>query len=126
MFAIKQIKYGTCMTEKIDINYYWKSKESCQPNECKIRIYWLNEVEVVVITSNVIVSPGKIVASITPEIINFVCDNFDLLPHKMMLVEHYSFGNLSNEEIYFHVLYTNNEVRIYEISPNELTRIIGN
>ena len=112
--------------EKIDINYYWKSEESYQPNECNIRIYWLNKVEVVVIASNVIVFPSVTVASITQEIIDFVCDNFDLLPHKMMLVEHYSFGNLSNEEFYFHVLYTNNEARIYEISPNELTRIIGN
>ena len=111
--------------EKININYYWKSEESCQPNECGIRIYWLNEAKVVVIASNIIVSLSGAVASITPEIIDFVCDNFDLLPHKMMLVEHYSLGNLSNEQLYFHVLYTNNEARIYEISPNELTRLIG-
>ena len=113
------------MKEKVDINYYWNFEERCQPNECRIRIYWLNEVEVVVIASNVIVSPGKIIVCTTPEIIDFVCDTFDLLPHKMMLVEHYLFNDLSNEEIYFHVLYTNNEARIYEINPNELTRLIG-
>ena len=116
---------GASVTEEVNIIFYWKSQESCQANECRIRIYWLNEVEVVVLASNFAVSSGETIADITPEIIYFVCYNFDLLPHKVMLVEHYSFGNLSDENIYFHVLYANNEARIYEISRNKLTRLIN-
>ena len=42
-----------------------------------------------------------------------------------MLVEHYSFGNLSNENIYFHMIYVNNEATIYEISKDKLRQLLN-
>ena len=117
--------YGASVTDKVELIFYWKSRENRQPNECRIRIYWLNEAEAVVIASNVIVFPGRTTIDIIPEIIDFVCNNFDLLPHQMMLIEHYSFGELSYEDIYLWVVYFNNEAIRQMISRYKLTSLIG-
>ena len=106
---------------KIVIN--WLSSED-KLNQYRLRIYWLTKVKSIVVVSNITDFPGRKIADITPRIIYFVNNNFALASDKIMLVEHYPINSL-HEDLYFHVLYVNNEAIRYEINKDKLTRLIG-
>ena len=112
------------MIEEVKIIINWKSEEDDELNRYRLRIYWLSRVEVVVFASDITGLPGRRIADITPQIIRFINNNFDLSTNKVMLVEHYPISSL-REDLYLHVFYVNNEIIRYEISRDELTRLIG-
>ena len=112
------------MIEEVKIIINWLSKEDDELNQYRLRIYWLSKLKAVVVVSNVTNLPGRKIADITPQIIYFVSNNFDLSTNKVMLVEHYPISSL-HENLYLHVLCVNNEVIRREISKDELTQLIG-
>lgn len=112
------------MIEKVKLIINWTSKEDDEINQYSLRIYWRTLVEAVVVVSNITNFPGRKIGDITPQIIDFVNNIFDISTDKVMLVEHYPISSL-HEDIYFHVLYVNNEPIKYEINKNELIGLIG-
>lgn len=112
------------MIEKVKIIINWLSPEDDDLNQYRLGIYWLSWVKAVVVVSNITNLPGRKIANITPQIICFVNDNFDLSTNQIMLVEHYPISSL-DENLYLHVLCVNNEAIKYEISEDELTQLIG-
>ena len=99
------------------------SPEDDELNQYRLRICWLSWVEVVVVASDITSLSGKKIADITPQIICWISDCFDLFPSNIMLVEHYPISSL-NEDIYLHVLYVNNEAMRYEIGEDKLMRLM--
>ena len=98
--------------------------EDDELNQYRLRICWLNCVRAIVIVSNITSFPGRKIADITPQIICFINKSFNLSNDKVMLVEHYPINSL-HEDLYLHVLWANNETVKYEISKDELIRLIG-
>ena len=105
--------------ERITIN--WLS-ENDELNQYRLGIYWLSWNKAIVVASDITHLPGRKIADLTPQIIRFVNDNFDLSVNRFMLVEHYPISSL-REDLYLHVLYVNNEAMRYEISKDMLTRL---
>lgn len=113
------------MIEEVKVIINWLSEEEDELNQYRLRIYWLSWIRAVVVASNITSLPGKKIADITPEIIHFVSNNFDLSVNKVMLVEHYPLANVADGDVYLHLLFVNHEVIRYEISKDKLTRLIG-
>ena len=111
--------------DEANIILNWEFESDYEPNQCRLRIYWLSWIRAVVIASNITVFPGRRIADITPEIIYLACEYCDLFPDKIMLIEHYSIGNVRNGDVYFHLLSVNNEIIRYDISQDKLTWLIG-
>ena len=111
------------MIEEVKTIINWLSPEDDELNQYRLRIYWVSLVKAVVVASDITVLPKRKIADITPQIIRLVKDCFDLVPDRLMLVEHYPIS--IHEELYLHVLCVNNEFIRYEISNNELTQLIG-
>ena len=109
--------------ETIIIN--WLSEEDDELNQYRLRIYWLSWIRAVVVASNITVFPCRRIIDITPQIICFACDYCDRFPDKIMLVEHYSLANVLDGDVYFHLLFVNNEITRYDMSKDELTCLIG-
>ena len=112
------------MIEEVKIIINWLSEENDELNQYRLRIYWLTLVKAVVIVSNITNLPGRGIADITPQIICFVNNNFDLSLDRIMLIEHHPISDL-NENLYLHVLRVNHEIVRYEITTDELARLIG-
>ena len=117
--------YLTSLSDEVKIIVNWLSKEDDELNQYRLRIYQLNWIRAVVVVSNITVFPGRKIADITPRIICFACDYCDLFPDKIMLVEHYSISNLPDGDVYFHLLFVNNETIRHEISKDKLAWLIG-
>ena len=111
------------MIEELKITINWLSEDD-ELNQYRLRIYWLSSTKAIVIASNITYLPGRKIADITPQIISFVSNNFDLSVNRVMLVEHYPNSGLLHEDLYLHVLYVNNEAMRYEISKDKLMRLI--
>ena len=109
------------MIEEVRITINWLSEDD-ELNQYRLRIYWLSWTKAIVIASNITDLPGRKIADLTPQIIRFVSNNFDLSVEQFMLVEHYPISSL-REDLYLHVLYVNNEVMRYEISEDTLMRL---
>ncbi len=120
---LKAEEYLASLIEETKIIINWLCEDD-ELNQYRLRIYWLNWIQAVVVVSNITELPGRKIADITPRIICLVADCFDLFPSNIMLVEHYPRGNLLNKDVYFHVLFKNNETMRYLISKDELTRLI--
>ena len=114
-------RYEASLIEEVRIIINWLSKDD-ELNQYRLRIYWLNWTKAIVIASNITDLPGRKIADLTPQIIRFVSNNFDLSVEQVMLVEHYPTSSLC-EDLYLHVLYVNNEVMRYEISKDMLMRL---
>lgn len=112
------------MSDKIKIIVNWLSEEDDELNQYRLRIYWLNSMEALVVASNITFVPGRTIADITPQIIYFVNENFDLSVNEVMLIEHYPNSNL-HEDVYLHLLFVNNELTRYEIGKDRLMCLIG-
>ena len=112
------------LIEEVKIIINWLSSEDDELNQYRLRIYWIDLITAVVVVSNVTNLPGNKIADITPQIIDFVSNHFDLSIDKFMLVEYYSISSL-RDDLYLHVLRVNNELIRYEISKDELTQLIG-
>ena len=110
------------MIKEVRITINWLSEDD-ELNQYRLRIYWLSWTKAIVIASNITDLPGRKIADLTPQIIRFVNHNFDLSVDRVMLVEHYPTSSL-REDLYLHVLYVNNEAMRYEISEDELSRLI--
>lgn len=113
------------MINEVNIIFNWVFESDYEPNQCRLGIYWLSCIRAVVVASNISVFPGRTIADITPQIICFACDYCDLFPDKIMLVEHYSIGNVLDRDVYFHLLFVNNKITRYGISKDELICLIG-
>lgn len=113
------------MLYEVDIILNWKRKAHEELNRYHVRIYRLDRSRAIVIASNITVFPNRTIADITPEIINFVCHYFNLFHDKIMLVEHYLLNNLPNADVYFQVVFINNEATRYDLSKDKLIRLIG-
>ena len=109
--------------EEVKTIVNWLSEDD-ELNQYRLRIYWIGWVRAVVVASDITVLPGRKIADITPRIIHLVKDCFDLFPNQIMLIEHYSISNVPNEDVYFHLLFVNDEVIRYEISKNKLMCLI--
>ena len=109
--------------EEVKTIVNWLSEDD-ELNQYRLRIYWISWVRAVVVASDITVLPGRKIADITPQIIRLVRDCFDLFPNQIMLVEHYSISNVSDGDVYLHLLSVNNEIIRYEISKNELMCLI--
>ena len=130
LVQLKAERYLTSLSDEVKIIINWLSEKDDELNQYRLHIYRLNWIRAVIVVSNITVFPGRTIADITPRIICFACDYCDLFADKIMLVEHYSISNVPNEnvpneDVYFHLLFANNEVTRYEISEDELTRLIG-
>ena len=110
------------MIEELKITINWLSEDD-ELNQYRLHICWLSWTKAIVIASNITDLPGKKIADITPQIIRFVNNNFDLSVDRVMLVEYYPTSSL-REDLYLHVLYVNNEAMRYEISEGMLNRLI--
>ena len=117
--------YGASMTDEVKIIVNWLSQEDDELNQYHLHIYWLNWMRAIVVASNVTLFPGRTIDDITARIICLSCDYCDLLPDKIMLVEHYPLENMLDEDVYFHLLFVNNQVIRYDISKDELSWLIG-
>ena len=113
------------MTDNIDTVLFWESQGDNRPNKCRIRIYWVTWEKAIVIATDITDRPGKKIANVTQEIINFVSNLYDLFPNKMMLVEHYSPGILLDKDTYLQVFVINNEAMRYQIDKSKLTQLLG-
>ncbi len=113
------------MTDNIDTVLFWESEGDDRPNKCRIRIYWVTWEKAIVIATDITDNPGKKIANVTQEIINFVSNLYDLFPNKMMLVEHYPPSILPNRDTYFQVFVINNEAMRHEIDKSKLTQLLG-
>ena len=124
LVRLKAEGYLTSLSDEVKIIINWLSEKDDEFNQYRLHIYWLNWIRVVVVVSNITVLPSRKIADITPQIIHFITNNFDLSVNQVMLVEHYPISSL-RENLYLHVLRVNNEIMRYEISEDELTRLIG-
>ena len=109
------------MIEEVRITINWLSEDD-ELNQYRLRIYWLSWTKAIVIASNITDLPGRKIADLTPQIIRFVSNNFDLSVERVMLVEYYPTSSLC-EDLYLHVLYVNNKAMRYEISKDMLMRL---
>ena len=112
------------MIEEVKLLVNWVSEEDGELNQYRLRICWFSSLKAIVVVTYITSFTGRKISDITPQIICFVSSNFDLSTDKIMLIEHYPINSLS-EDIYFHILYVNNEAIRYEISQDELARLIG-
>ena len=108
--------------DEVKIIIDWLSEDD-ELNQYRLRICWLSWTKAIVIASDITCLPGRKIADITPQIICWVSNCFDLFPSNIMLVEHYPISSL-REDLYLHVLYVNNEAMRYEISKDKLMRLI--
>ena len=100
------------------------SEDDRELNQYLLRICWLSWIRAIVIASNITSFPGKKIGDITPQIMCFINHNFDLSKNQVMLVEHYPISSL-HEDLYLHVLCVDDKAIKYEISKDELTKLIG-
>ena len=114
----------TSSIEEVKTIVNWRSPKDEELNQYCLRIYWVSWVRAVVVASDITVLPESKIADITPEIIRVVRDCFDLFPNQIMLVEHYPITNVPDGDVYLHLLLANKEFIRYEISNNELMRLI--
>lgn len=112
------------MIDEVNIIITWESEKDDELNQYHLHICWLSWDKTIVVVSDLTHFPGRKIADITPQIICWVSDCFDLCPHNIMLVEHYPSDNLLDEDRYLHVLFKNNEAMRYEIDKDKLTRLI--
>ena len=112
------------MIDEVNIIITWESEEDDELNQYRLHIYWLSWLKAVVVASDMTHFSCRKIANITPQIICWVSDCFDLFPRNIMLVEHYPSDNSLDEDLYFHVLFKNNETLRYEIDQDKLTRLI--
>ena len=112
------------MIDEVKIIINWLSEEDDELNQYRLRICLLSWNKAVVVASDITHLPGMEIADLTPRIICLVGDYFNLCPHNIMLVEHYTSDSLLDEDVYLQVLFKNNETMRYEISEDKLTRLI--
>ena len=112
------------MIDELNIIITWESEKDDELNRYHLRICCLSWVKTVVVVSDITHFPGRKIANITPQIICWVSDCFDLCSRNIMLVEHYPSDNLLDKDLYFHVLFKNNETMRYEIDQDKLTQLI--
>lgn len=113
------------MLYEVNIVLNWKRKPDEELNQYRLRIYRLDRFRTIAVASNITTFRNRTIADITPEIINFVRQYFNVLDHRIMLIEHYLLNNLKNADVYFHVVIMNNEVTRYDLSKDKLKRLIG-
>ena len=110
--------------DDIDTFFFWESKADYQPNQCRIRIYWITWEKAIIIATDVTDNPGRKVANVTKEIMSFANHIYGLAPNKTTPIEHYSNSEL-DEDLYLQVLLTNNEAMRYEIGWSRLKQLVG-
>ena len=113
------------VTDDIDTVFFWESTGDDQPNKCRIRICWVTWEKAVIIATDITKNPGKRIADVTQEIINFASKLYDLAPNKVMLVEHYPPNTLYHQDTYLQVIMAYDGTIRYEIDKRELTQLIG-
>ena len=113
------------MLYEVNIVLNWKRKPDEELNQYRLRIYRLDRSSIIAVASNITTFANRTIADITPEILNFVSQYFNVSQHKIMLVEHYLLNNIKNADIYFHVVLINNEAIRYDLSKDKLKRLIG-
>lgn len=111
------------VADDVDTIFSWHSEGDCTVNKCRLRVYWITWEKALVIISEHTDNSGKKITHATRELIRLVSNLYDLLPHKIMWVEHYSEGNSSEQDAYFQVIITNNQVVKYQINKKQLTEL---
>ncbi len=107
----------------VDTVFSWESEVDYKPNKCRIRIYWVTWEKVVVVATDMTNNPGRKIANVTKELLSFINHIYDLVPCKIMLVEHYSANNSFQEDSYLQVLLVNDEAIRYQIDQNRLMKL---
>ena len=113
------------MLYEVNIVLNWKRKPDEELNQYRLRIYRLDRSSIIAVASNITTFANRTIADITPEILNFVCQYFNVSQHKIMLVEHYLLNNIKNADVYLQVVMMNNEAIRYDLSKDKLKRLIG-
>ncbi|MEY2858686.1 MAG: hypothetical protein RLZZ74_2999 [Cyanobacteriota bacterium] len=94
-----------------------------------MRVYWITWDKAIVIATDLTNNPGRKIANVTKEIISFTSHIYDLVPSKIMLIEHYLISDSSDADTdldtYLQVLLTNNGVVKYAISNSQVSELIG-
>jgi hypothetical protein len=119
------VDFKVTVPDSVDTVFSWESRVDCEPNKCRIRVHWITWDKAIVIATNITNNPGRRIANVSQEIINFTNHIYDLVPAKMMLIEHYAISDLADEETYLQVLLINKEVSRYKIDSSRLMELMG-
>lgn len=117
--------YEIAVADDVDTVLEWRSEGDLYLNRCRMRICWITWEKAIVIASELEDNHGKQITFATKEIIRLVTNLYDLVPNKIMFVEHYPAENEPDEDIYLQVLITKDEAVRYEIKRHKLTKLIG-
>jgi hypothetical protein len=107
----------------VDTVFSWESEVDYKLNKCRIRIYWVTWEKAVVVATDMTDNSGSKIANVTKELLRFIYHIYDLVPCKIMLVEHYSVNNSFQDDTYLQVLLVNDEVIRYKIDQNRLMKL---
>lgn len=117
--------YRIIVADDVDTVLEWREEGDLYLNKCRLRIFWFTWDTAIVIASELSDNHGKQITFATTEIIERVNNLYNLVPNKIMFVEHYPVENKPDEDIYLQVLLTKNEAVRYEIKRHKLTELIG-
>ena len=128
MYLSQRSKVGNfilILNYDVDAVFSWHSEINCEPNACRLNIYWITWEKALVIATEITNHPGRKMHHAIQEIIEFAQNFYDLAPNKMMMLEHYKKANSSQEDTYFQVLVFGDEVIRYEIEKSSLIQLLG-
>lgn len=113
------------MDYDVDAVFSWNSEVDREPNACRLNIYWITWEKALVIATEITHNPGRTMHHAIQEVIEFAQNFYDLAPNKMMLLEHYKNPNSAQDDTYFQVLISGDEIIRYEIEKSALIQLLG-
>jgi hypothetical protein len=127
--VVEMVDFKVIIPDSVDTVFSWESGVDREPNKCRMRVYWITWDKAIVIATDLTNNPGRKIANVTKEIISFTSHIYDLVPSKIMLIEHYLISDSSDADTdldtYLQVLLTNNGVVKYAISNSQVSELIG-
>lgn len=113
------------MADDIDTILLWKSNLDDSQHKYHLKIYWVSWSKAIIIIRKISDQASTIVVQTSKELVQFICQVYQLTPEKIMWVEHSTPSDLNNRDTYFQVIFLDTKAVKYELEQKKLERLIG-
>ncbi len=89
------------MADDIDTIFLWESNLDNSSQKYHLRIYWISWEKAIVIIRQINNRPDEIIFNTTKDLVQFICQNYQLKPGKIMWIEHFTASKSNDLDTYF-------------------------